>query len=242
MVDVMLQRVRRYSHHIEKKYFRSDLLLDSRSLRQRLETICHVSHIYENIPRITIKWSEEILVMRQQRVKKMPFPSENQTACKNHLERLALVLDQLPADLVHGDINCKNILFDGTDLQLIDWEPALVQKRFMQETLMYTEPYISQHDRTQSKLTKETDKIGFFYAILRLLNKQPRIPSPYHLVTARIYGKFQLTPEPEERFISRNFTEILHLAFANPEWQPKIFDGRSMAGYEITEPDRSQNE
>lgn len=235
MTVVMPQRIRTYSQHIEKRYHRSELLIDSHLLNQRLQAICEASQTHNNIPEIRTQWDGETLIVRQQRVRSVVFPSDNHEICTKIFERLAAVLDRLPENLIHGDINCKNVLYDGTNLQLIDWEPALLQKRLWQEAMMYTEPYISQRDRNQQKLSKETDKIGFFYTILRLLHKQPRITSPYRIVVDCKRGKCQLTPEPEQQFLQRTFAEVLLLAFENPKWQPKVFDGETMAGYEIIE-------
>ena len=151
------------------------------------------------------------------------------------LQRLAEVLDALPEELVHGDINGKNLLYDGRALQLIDWEPALLQQRLQQPTMMYTEPYVSQRDRQQQRLSKETDKIGFFFSCLRLLTKRPAIVEPRRLVSQRRRGLGRLTPEPELQFVQRSFIEVYSLALENRQWTAGV-DTQATAGYERPEP------
>ena len=62
---------------------------------------------------------------------------------------------------VHGDINRKNIMFDGERLRLVDLEPDLFQERDGVKTIMVTSPYIATSDLRLGTVSAATDRLGF---------------------------------------------------------------------------------
>jgi hypothetical protein len=82
------------------------------------------------------------------------------------LDQLALSLDAISErGLVHGDINLKNVIWDGCNWIVIDWEPILEYTYKNTKVLMATKPYIYSGDIKTFELTNKTDKIGFFFFI-----------------------------------------------------------------------------
>jgi len=63
---------------------------------------------------------------------------------------------------VHGDLNMKNILFDGKNFIIIDLEPSLFQIKNKIKQLMIAPPYWSFNDIQNNTVSTESDKIGFF--------------------------------------------------------------------------------
>jgi len=76
--------------------------------------------------------------------------------------------------LIHGDIHPKNVLYTGSELKLVDFEPILEYKN---NGILYycsTRPWIAHKDLKNRKLSFLTDRIGFAHSSMRLLNV--RIP------------------------------------------------------------------
>lgn len=69
---------------------------------------------------------------------------------------------------VHGDINRKNIIYTSDGFKIIDYEPSLLQMKNNKEQLMITIPYVLESELKSKTITSLTDKIGFFYFILRV--------------------------------------------------------------------------
>jgi serine/threonine protein kinase len=73
---------------------------------------------------------------------------------------------------IHGDINRKNILYDAQrGFVIVDYEPSLLQIINGVKKYIVTQPYISKLDIEEKRITVRTDKIGFFYFVLRSLEK-----------------------------------------------------------------------
>ncbi len=85
------------------------------------------------------------------------------------LKNLALNLDKLDKlNIVHGDINFKNIVFTKKRIFLIDWEPVLIKRINKNFFLKSTFPYYSFSDLKSKKITRKTDLIGFLFLCERL--------------------------------------------------------------------------
>ncbi len=194
---------------IEKRYPRDVLLVDDSSLSRRLSVIESVTAEQSTLPTTRFSWDGATLVLRQERVRPTGRPSVGSVAANTALEELAVVLDQISERVVHGDIAMKNLLYDGRSLRLVDWEPALRQRRQGRETLLYTEPYLSINDRMNDRLSAETDKIGFYHVARRLLVGQTDWGGVTGLIMARTRGEGRITPIPEAQFVRLHFREIL---------------------------------
>jgi serine/threonine protein kinase len=68
---------------------------------------------------------------------------------------------------IHGDINRKNIIYTTDGFKIIDYEPSLEQIKDGFAQKMTTIPYIAK----SGIITTDTDKIGFFYFILRVMRR-----------------------------------------------------------------------
>jgi len=77
-------------------------------------------------------------------------------------------LDKL--NIVHGDINFKNIVFTKKRIFLIDWEPVLIKRINKNFFLKSTFPYYSFSDLKSKKITRKTDLIGFLFLSERLFS------------------------------------------------------------------------
>jgi len=71
-------------------------------------------------------------------------------------------------NFVHGDINHKNVIYTTKGFKIIDYEPSLKQIKRKTKRLMVTLPYVCKRELETNNITSLTDKIGFFYLVLRL--------------------------------------------------------------------------
>lgn len=69
---------------------------------------------------------------------------------------------------IHGDLNKKNIIYTNDGFKIIDYEPSLFQIKNNRQQLMVTIPYVLKADLESKSVTISTDKLGFFYFILRI--------------------------------------------------------------------------
>lgn len=90
-------------------------------------------------------------------------------ALKKDLYQVASGLDYFQKiGYIHGDINKKNVIYTKNGFKIVDYEPDLVQIKNGKKQYMITNPYISNLDLQENQITIRTDKIGFFYFILRI--------------------------------------------------------------------------
>lgn len=137
----------------------------------RVNLINNLAPNYRVVPRtkISVDTKQGIAIYSQQRVVNV---SQNSFNIK-YLYDFAEGLDNLASgSFIHGDINYKNILFNGAKYYLIDLEPSLIQRKNGKDSLMYTAPYISVDDFTLKSLSTLTDKIGFLWFCERLISKK----------------------------------------------------------------------
>lgn len=117
------------------------------------------------------------------------------------LRKLADELNQINELIPHGDIVKKNVFWNGSNFVLVDWEPLLEYGTPPAIFFKSTKPYISQLDLNNSKITKNTDKLAFFYFCRKSL-----------------YGWFPTKPsEPaklESTLLSLDFDEIPEFALS----------------------------
>ena len=123
------------------------------------------------------------------------------------LTTLAHELNQINVLIPHGDIVKKNVLWNGSNFVLVDWEPLLEYGAAPAIFFKSTKPYISRLDVKNSKITSNTDKIAFFY----FCRKQ-------------LHGWFPTEPnEPfqlESTLTSQEFDELVFTALKMPKQFP----------------------
>ena len=107
---------------------------------------------------------------------------------------------------IHGDINRKNILYTDEGFKIIDFEPSLIQLKNNKKVYMITPPYFIK----DNPISFLTDKIGFFYFLLRITKK---ITSKDVVYLAKTFNHHKYLPNLE------NFTyfDIVDYIFYSPK-------------------------
>jgi len=189
-----------------KLYKKGNLLDDAKDLKTRLGQIIKLSSSMEFIPEISYTYEEDLLIMRQNKLKK-----DNQLDKIEPFEKkLSLVrqftqsLDKLhSAGFIHGDINRKNILYSDDRLCLIDFEPSLLQVKEQTKQWMSTRPYRHNEDIKNNTVTVKSDLLGFgCFVKWFLMGSNP--PQDYADECSRIINEYEVEFLPFE-----NFLEIL---------------------------------
>ena len=111
---------------------------------------------------------------------------------------------------VHGDLNKKNIVYTKKGFKIIDYEPSLFQLHDGLRQFMVTKPYISKLDLKEKNITIRTDKIGFYYFVLRI-NKLMKSRDVSEL-TKKWHHKRWLNIS-ESRLKKTSYETLLNLAF-----------------------------
>ena len=145
----MTDRARRRGY-LTKTYDAS-LLLDNPSLiEERIKNIEIVTHglvFFKKFGSQIIRYTRILKARKIDRfIESEEFSEIEETIAFSH-----------SLGLVHGDINWKNIVYDGDKLTLVDWEPSLKQVIMNRPSLMYTSPNIHPEDLKFDTLTERTD-------------------------------------------------------------------------------------
>ncbi len=203
--------------HRTKRFARSSLLANDGDLRRRCARIEALSQSTRSVPVTRHRWEADVLVQEQAVVRAVPLPSR--AAARDPLAQLAAELDSLDSLPLHGDIKLKNVLFDGTRLQLVDWEPAHHQIRDGRKKWMVTEPWVARSDRRSGILSQATDRIGFFSVAWQLLHRTHRITDRRAFARAHHLGRADLVPVGETTLAAMTHTDIVKLAEASRAWR-----------------------
>jgi serine/threonine protein kinase len=105
-------------------------------------------------------------------------------------------------NLIHGDIKYSNIVINKKNINLIDWEPILEYKLKGNTIYRSTMPFISSIDILRKRITKNTDKLAFYFLCIRLLNN--------YITCSR-----KQVIEIENKIINLNCQEIVNEAIIN---------------------------
>jgi serine/threonine protein kinase len=150
-----------------KRYNTSQLLDKDSSYLSRIDLIN--SFEYQNYPCLTPTYisvkNDTVLYKQKFIIKSLVNHIDHGSLCQ-----LSKTLDYLERiGFVHGDLNRKNIIKTIDGYKVIDFEPSLIQFRNGREALVTTPPYYSMSEYSKGRLTSLSDKIGFYYFIMRLL-------------------------------------------------------------------------
>lgn len=165
---VPLQHPNRITHSAPiRKSYEVDHLLDHDWI-ERIKLIEELSKQSRIVPKVEFHMeAQKCLVYRQLRVTRCDHQS---ASVQETLSDLATELQELSLyGFVHGDINAKNLVFDGKSWQLVDLEPSLKQLKRGRAMWMITPPYIARTDFESSQITQATDRVGFYFFCRRLL-------------------------------------------------------------------------
>ena len=204
--------------NMRKRKFKRHHLLDH-DVEERLRHIEHLSMTANWVPQTTFSTDLEILIQHQERIfvsKAMPV--------FDHVCQLATQMD---ADLnfVHGDLCRKNILFDGSQLWVVDWEPSLRQIKLGVQQFMATEPYLAMEDRQRCELTRKTDAVSFFFTALGMLYPDKILQNKAEWSRVRKIRNILMTPISENAMNQMTFFELVVLAKESKNWIPRLISG-----------------
>ena len=160
------------SDFIIREWDTTDIKFDSERCAQRIKNINSITRnsiesnlIIGNVDNIYFSVSH--LIYKSSR-RRLPI--------KNLLAKLAEDIDFYHTkNLIHGDIKFSNIIIGDQAIYLIDWEPILEYSTNRRCIFRSTMPYISSSDILNGIISSRTDKIGFYFLCLRLLNKWEKI-------------------------------------------------------------------
>jgi hypothetical protein len=164
----------RYYHVKEFIYFAD---VDSRSISSRLSYFSRDSS--RLIPDFDWKIRGNKVVIVSKRIERHPI---SVPADETMLNQLIKSMDRIIGfEMPHGDINRKNIVFDGKNFSLIDLEPVLEFNDENNRTYFRsTPPYIHPIDIESRRISVLTDLLGFgsVLGFLRGLTMNPRSIAP----------------------------------------------------------------
>ena len=151
-----------------KKSWDFSVLLDPiQKIEQRVKKIEELSVHLQSVPKTVFYFESDVLLMKQQRV--MKIKKEFSESLKIAFHNLAKDLDALTQfNIVHWDLCPKNILFDGTQCWLIDWEPSFFQLRNNRKCKMITFPYFAPLEINKADLTQLSDKVSFVMSFIKI--------------------------------------------------------------------------
>jgi hypothetical protein len=198
--------------------FKRNHLLDH-DLDKRLQQIENLSIIANWVPQTTFSIASDILIQYQERIsisKEMPS--------FDHVCKLAAQMDE-DLYLVHGDLCRKNLIFDGKQLWVVDWEPSLYQIKYGVQQLMATEPYLAIEDRKRHQLTRRTDVISFFFTVIGFLYPNKILQNKAEWSRVRKTRCVSMTPVSEEIMNQMTFSELVVLAKESKNWIPRLISG-----------------
>ena len=137
-------------------------------IKSRCKKISHISQKLLFIPSTYFKLNNYEIISRQMMIKPDKISRTKKLIL---LKNFAVNLDKLKKfNIVHGDINFKNVVFTKKRIFLIDWEPVLVKRVNKKLIFRSTFPYYSVSDLKKKQISRKTDLIGFLFLSERLFS------------------------------------------------------------------------
>jgi len=163
-------KIRENSSKIVIKNYQKDTLLDNSSnINKRINLIHNFDckRYKALVPTIFIDEKDRYIYQQKKYkiIKKSSYTKEDFLDIVEALQYFETI------GFIHGDINRKNIIYTEEGFKIIDYEPSLVQYKNGVKQLLITPPYVDKKELETSHLTFKTDKIGFFYFILRVMKR-----------------------------------------------------------------------
>ncbi len=156
---------RRNRDKLLKKYI-YPYVKDCSEASKRIECWCNFSYECEiinniKINQISINNSGLSVELHQSLIKRIPHQRGKKQ--NSFLKELNIALNcAWEKNLVHGDLNRKNILLTEEGYRIVDIEPLLrVPLHNGEFALRTTSPYLAHEDRENWNITKASDKLGF---------------------------------------------------------------------------------
>ena len=193
-----------------KRYNCANLLGGDKHIYNRIKFINVYTPLISSLAITSIKKNCDRYYYTQSFIKKKPFRHYRKTILLDKLSILATHLTKvMNLGFVHGDLNMKNIIFDGKKFVIVDFEPSLFQKKNRMKIIMMTPPYWSYNDIQNKDITFESDKIGFYCFCLRILNKRFFIEDRINITIKRQKEFIEFLPLSERELICMQYEDLL---------------------------------
>ena len=160
-----MRRVTYKDGYIYKSYSKQDLLDPIEIIENRINIINHFDESIPGLLNTLITEEENSYVYRQKYCKQQKKQFHEEADFSGLLETLTY-FQQI--GFVHGDLNKKNIFWTKEGFKVLDYEPSLFQFKNGRKQFMTTKPYFSKKEVKDGEISFLTDKIAFFYFILRI--------------------------------------------------------------------------
>jgi len=198
------------NNHFRKCYNSSQLLGSKEHINGRIKFINFYTPLISSLAGTSIKRLNNNYYYKQSLIKKKPFKHIGKSILFDKLKILAKHLNKISnLGFVHGDLNMKNIIFDGESFIVVDFEPSLFQKKNGIKKIMMTPPYWSYNDIQNKDITFESDKIGFYCICLRIFDNNFFIKDRIKITLKRRNNFIEFLPIPEKKLIDMQYEDLL---------------------------------
>ena len=194
-----------------KKCYNNFLLLGSKGhIDSRIKFINYYTPLISSLAPTSIKRLGSNYYYKQSFINRKSFKHIEKSILFDKLKILAKHLNKVSTlGFVHGDLNMKNIIFDGESFIVVDFEPSLIQRKNGIKKIMMTPLYWSYNDIQNKTITIESDKIGFYCFCLRILNNDFFIKDRIKITLKRQNNFIEFLPIPEKQLIDMEYEDLL---------------------------------
>jgi len=160
-----MRRAKYKDGYIYKRYLKQELLDPQSSIENRIEIINNFDKQIPGLLNTIIDEEDNSYIYRQEYCKQLKKKLYTEVDFSGLVETLNYFQQK---EFVHGDLNMKNIFWTKEGFKIIDYEPSLYQIKDGRMQFMTTKPYFSKQDLDNGRISTVTDKIAFYYFILRI--------------------------------------------------------------------------
>ena len=192
----------------QKTYKKQYLLDNKETIQKRISIINALDYKkYNSLVKTEITEDKESFYYKQKyiyKIKRNSFKKDDFFDLVDTLEYFSKI------GFIHGDLNRRNIIFTKDGFKIIDLEPSLRQLKNLKPQYMLTIPYISKLDLATNEITINTDKIAFFYFVLRVQGYLSSLSVVKLSKTLQHNIFFKMS---EKQFVRLSYKEILEKAW-----------------------------
>lgn len=204
-----MKRVTLKDGYIYKRFLKKELLDPIEIVENRIKIINHFDWSIPGLLNTLIISEENSYIYRQKYCKQQKKQFYEEADFSGLVETLTY-FQQI--GFVHGDLNKKNIFWTKEGFKILDYEPSLNQLKIGRVQFMITKPYFSKEEVKRGEISFLTDKIAFFYFILRINGGF----SNRNLVElSRTFNHQAVIGMCEKDFGQLSYTNILNIALKN---------------------------
>lgn len=204
-----MRRVTYKDGYIYKRFLKQKLLDPIDIIENRIKIINHFDWNIPGLLNTLIIEEENSYIYRQKYCKQQKKQFYEEADFSGLLETLTY-FQQI--GFVHGDLNRKNIFWTKEGFKILDYEPSLYQLKNGKKQFMITKPYFSKEEVKRGEISILTDKIAFFYFILRINGGFSNLKL---IELTKIFNHQVVLGMCEKDFGQLNYKTILTKAFEN---------------------------